>query len=421
MLKSPKLFITYKEFLYTLLIFISVLSIRFGFLYNDYNSFISKPFYFTTVDVLQQYKKDKKKYITLLVYSSSLNLEFFTTTYKELNFLDKKVRLKLFPSNDMDFIDYLTTSYIKSTINWVKKRPKTIKSALLEEIARQHNQDIIVQFYQAIFLAKPISKKLRVQISKLGISHLIALSGFHLAILSSILFAIFNPIYRFFQQRYFPYRYNLIDIGFTILIILALFVYFVNSPASLLRSYIMMVIGWIALISGIRVISFSFLVTAIMVIFIIFPKLLLSLAFWFSIAGVFYIYLLIERFNINNRLLMTIFISFSIFILMLPIVHTIFSITATTQLYSPLLSLLFSIFYPISILLHIIGFGNLFDGLLEQLFSLDNHFIEIKIAPIYLLGYISLSIGAIFSKWIFYTLFLVATLFMGYMFILFMI
>ena len=118
---------------------------------------------------------------------------------------------------------------------------------------------------------------------------------------------------------------------------------------------------------------------------------------------------------------MTIFISFSIFILMLPIVHTIFSITATTQLYSPLLSLLFSIFYPISILLHIIGFGNLFDGLLEQLFSLDNHFIEIKIAPIYLLGYISLSIGAIFSKWIFYTLFLVATLFMGYMFILFMI
>ncbi len=423
MLEKPKLFLNYKEFLLSLFILMVIISIRYAFLYSEYKSFISKPFYFTTVTILQQYnkKRNNKNYTTLRVYSKNLNLNFFTTIYKDINLLDKKVRLKLFPSKRITFKDYLTSSYIKSNINEIRKSPKNIKSILLNKIALQHKSEILSQFYQAIFLAKPISKTLRESVSKLGISHLIALSGFHLTIVWGILFFILNPIYKLFQQKYFPYRFNLIDIGLIILIVIAIFVYFVDSPASLVRSYIMMALAWLLLVFGMELLSFSFLIISIAIIVTIFPKMLLSLSFWFSIAGVFYIFLLLQRFHYKSKILMTLIISFGIFILMLPIVHIIFPLTNISQLYSPLLSLAFTIFYPITILFHIIGFGGVFDSLLIKLFTIESNSINIKLPLIYGIGYIILSIGAIYSKWIFYLLFLVATLFIGYMFILFMI
>ncbi len=423
MLEKPKLFLNYKEFLSALLVFIIILSIRLAFLYSEYKSFISKPFYFTTVKVLQQYKKEKNKksYIILRVYSKDLDLNFFTTIYKDINLIDKNIRLKLFPSKNISFKDYLISSYIKSNINRVEDSSKNIKSILLDKIASQHKFETISQFYQAIFLAKPISRSLRRSVSKLGVSHLIALSGFHLAIVWGILFFILNPIYKLFQQKYFPYRFNLIDIGLIILVILALFVWGVDSPASLVRSYVMMALGWLLLVFGMELISFSFLITSIAIIVTIFPKMLLSLSFWFSIAGVFYIFLLLERFNDRNKILMTLIISFGIFILMLPIVHILFPLTNIYQLYSPLLSLAFTIFYPLTIFLHIINFGWIFDNLLINLFTVESSSIEIKLSLIYGIIYIILSIGAIYSKWLFYLLFLVSTLFIGYMFIWFMI
>ncbi len=412
MLEQPKLFLNYKEFLFTLFCFILILAIRFGFIYSDYQSFISKPFYFTTVDVLQQY--NRKKYTTLKVYSKSLNLHFFTTIYRETNLCNRRVRLKLFPSKDMSFIDYLTSPYIKSKINRIEERSRNIKEKVLEKIAQQHQLDIISEFYHAIFLAQPVSKELRVQLSKFGINHLVALSGFHLGILSALIVTLLNPIYKFFQQRYFPYRYTLIDIGCFVLIILIIFIWFVNSPASLIRSYIMMLMGWIALVTGIELISFSFLTTAVMVVLVIFPKMSLSLAFWFSVAGVFYIYLLIDRFNIKNRFLITLYITFAIFILMSPIIHIVFSITTPLQLYSPILSLIFIIFYPLSILLHTLNLGWVFDTALLKLFSITTEVSYFKLSPSDGTVYIFLSIISIYSKWIFYLLFIIALLFNYY-------
>ncbi len=413
MLEKPKLFLNYKEFLSALLVFIIILSIRLAFLYGEYKSFIYKPFYFTTVKVLQQYKKEKNKksYTVIRVYSKDLDLNFFTTIYRDINLIDKNIRLKLFPSKNISFIDYLTSSYIKSNLNRVKKSSKDIKSTLLNKIASQHKSETVSEFYQAIFLAKSISRSLRESVSKLGVSHLIALSGFHLAIVWGILFFILNPIYKLFQQKYFPYRFNLIDIGLIILVILAFFVWGVGSPASLVRSYVMMALGWLLLVLGMELISFSFLITSIAIIVTIFPKMLLSLSFWFSIAGVFYIFLLLERFNYRNKIVMTLIISFGIFILMLPIVHIIFPITNISQLYSPLLSLAFTIFYPLTIFLHIINFGWFFDSLLINLFTIDSNSINIKLPLIYGIIYIILSIGAIYSKWLFYLLFLVAIFF----------
>ncbi|HHH51653.1 MAG TPA: ComEC/Rec2 family competence protein [Campylobacterales bacterium] len=420
MLEKPKLFLNSKEFWITVILFFFLFIIRLGLIYNYYNKFIAKPFYYTTVDVLQQYEKHKhgKTYTVLRVYAPSLNLNFFTTTYRVDNLLDKKVRLKLFPSKRISFFDYLGTGYISSEINSISPKITNLKSILSQKIANQHTKSTIIEFYQAIFLAKPLSKKLRKQVSILGVSHLIALSGFHLAILSGILFFLIRPIYSIVQQRYFPYRFDLIDVGLIVLLILGWYVWFVGSPASLMRSYMMMVVGLVVAIMGIELISFEFLITIVMILLLLIPKMLFSLAFWFSVLGVFYIFLLIKRFSNVNKIWMTLIISFGIFVLMLPLIHLIFPTVTSLQLYSPFLSLGFTLFYPLAIGLHIIGIGGVFDSWLINLFGLSSQTTNILVPWYYGVGYIFLSIGAIFSKWAFYLLFLIAFLFMLYIFIM---
>jgi competence protein ComEC len=420
MLEKPKLFLTLKEFWFVVAIFLTLFTIRLYFLYSEYQSFIVKPFYFTYVEVLQQYEKEKKgkSYTILRVYSEELNLNFFTRSYKKEIFLGKRVRLKLFPKEEMKFSEYLGTSFISSRINTIKYKSNSLKPSLLSLIESQHNEPMIVSFYQAIFLATPINRELRYQISKLGVSHLIALSGFHLAIISGVLFFLFRPLYRMIQQRYFPYRFDLIDIGLFVLILLGFYVWFVDSPASLLRSYGMMVVGWIVLILGIELVSFTLLITIVMILLLLFPKLLVSLAFWFSIWGVFYIFLLLKRFSTIPKIWMTPLISFGIFLLMLPIVHVIFPLTSTLQLYSPLLSLTFTIFYPLSIILHIIGLGGLFDRWLWELFILDSSVVDIELDMGLGIVYMILSLGAVYSKVLFYLLLLTSFSFMGWIFLL---
>ena len=419
MIEKPKLFLSVKEFWIVVSIFLLLLLVRLSFIYHEYKNFTQKEFYFTQVEVLQQYKKSKngKTYTILRVYSKVLDLNFFTRTYRDEKFLDKELRLKLFPHKKMTFFSYLGSSFIASKINNVYPKAKDFKSVLLEKIAEQHTSPQIVDFYQAIFLATPLQKELRKQVSILGVSHLIALSGFHLGILWGVLFFLFRPFYRLAQQHHFPYRFDLIDVGFFVLLLLGWYVWFVDSPPSLLRSYTMMVMGWGVLILGIELLTFTFLATMIMMLLLLFPKMLLSLAFWFSVLGVFYIFLLVERFKTLNKFMMMLLISFGIFMLMLPIVHMIFPITSTLQLYSPFLSLAFTPFYPLSILAHLIGYGGVFDGLLLELFSLESETMEIKLDIIYGVGYLILSFGAIWSRWIFYLLFMVAIGFMGWMFL----
>ncbi len=418
MIEKPQLFLDKREFSFIALLLLIIISIRLYILYSDYKIFISKPFYFTYADIIKQYKKDK--YTTLRVYSSSLDLEFFTNIYKRKrdNFPNKRVYIKLFPSDSkITFSDYLTIFYIKSKIIDIRQLSNNTKDIILDKIAIQHTEELIREFYQAIFLANPISKELREKITKLGVNHLIALSGFHLTILWGILFFILNIIYKPIQQIYFPYRFNLIDVGFIVLVILAIFVYFVNSPASLIRSYTMILFGWLLLILGVELISFEFLAMVILVTIAIFPKMVLSLAFWLSIAGVFYIFLLLKNFKIKNRVAISIIISFGIFILMLPVTHLFFTTVTINQLYSPILSLIFTIFYPLSIFLHLINLGNIFDTTLLALFELKSSIWDLKIPISYGVFYIILSIGAIYVKRLFYLLLFISSVFAIYIYV----
>ena len=110
------------------------------------------------------------------------------------------------------------------------------------------------------------------------------------------------------------------------------------------------------------------------------------------------------------------FIPIGIFLLMLPIIHSIFEVTSFYQLLSPILSLLFIVFYPLSMLLHLLGLGNLLDSALLWLFYLPSES-RSELIPMWLsVIYIFLSVFAIARKELFL---LVLALSFGYGFYLF--
>ena len=190
---------------------------------------------------------------------------------------------------------------------------------------------------------------------------------------------------------------------------LGIYLWFVDFPPSLVRSYAMVFVGWVVLLLGMELLSFTFLTTIVFLLLALFPSLLVSLAFWLSVSGVFYIFLLLQYTKHYNKWVISfLIIPLGIFILMLPVVHTIFGVTSIYQLTSPLLSILFVPFYPLVMVLHFLGHGGVFDNALLWLFSLPQQSEEKLLGLSGVLVYVALSLGAIWYRQLFYVLLLVA-------------
>ena len=418
-MQKPELFDSKKSFLTTVLVLGLIIVIRLYFEYFAYDAWIKKPFYFTQAKVLHAYVKTKnKKSYTVLKLRSDEGLTFYTTSHKKENFTDKNIRIEIFPNKDISFFEYLGTFYVKSRIRKSEELPSPLKDTLLQRVAMQHNDVWMKSFYKAIFFATPIEKSLREKISLLGVSHLVALSGFHLAILWGLLYGSLMLLYRPMQQKLFPYRHALLDVGLFTIVLLGVYLWFVDFPPSLLRSYAMMFLGWMVLLMGVELLSFTFLTTVILLLVVLFPALLVSLSFWFSVAGVFYIFLILHYVKAYNKWLVSLlFIPIGIFLLMLPIVHTVFTMTSTYQLLSPLLSLLFMPFYPLVMLLHLLGFGSALDEVLLWLFHLPKEGVSSLVPWWLLVIYLSLSLVSIWYKKFFYILLGVASFYSLYLFV----
>jgi len=418
-LGKPELFSGKKDFVFFLVFCVLLLFIRLSFLYVSYQAFISKPFYYTTATVLSAYEKSKHhKQYTVLKLHSDEGLTFYTTSHRKENFNHTRLRLQIFPNSSISFIDYLGTFYVKSKIKDKALLDPSLKDSFVEKVASQHKNAALASFYNAIFFATPLDKQLREKIALLGVSHLVALSGFHISILWALVYGLLLLLYRPLQQKYFPYRHALFDVGLLAMILLGLYVWFVGFPPSLLRSYAMVLFGWMALVLGIELLSFTFLGTVLALLVVLLPSLLVSLSFGLSVAGVFYIYLLLQYTKKWKTWVLTLLvIPVGIFVLMLPIVHETFAVTSPCQLASPILSLLFIVFYPLVMFLHLLGMGDSFDSLLLALFSLPQTSTE-HFVPLWLmLGYVGLSLMAIRSAGAFYFLLAVASGYAGYLFL----
>jgi len=417
--EKPALFTSRREFALFVIIAAVLLALHLGWKYYAYRNFVFTPFYFTYAEVLQSYPKQKgRRSYQVLKLRTDEGWQLYTTTHRKKSLQGKRIRIEIFPDKRIGFWDFMGTFYAKSRIRQVGDMPDTVQTKLGNAVSAQHHNPMLQAFYKALFFADPVPRELREKVALLGVSHLIALSGFHLGILWFLVYEGLLMIYRPLQQHFFPYRFALMDMGLVTLAVLGFYLYMTGMPPSLVRAYAMITAGWIMLLLGVELVSFYFLASVLTLLVVIFPALLTSLGFWFSVAGVFYIFLLLHYTKeIPVWVTTLLVIPVGIFVLMLPVVHTVFPVTATSQLLSVFLSLLFIPFYPAAMLLHLIGAGELFDTALEQLLTwgtpATDHQLPLWAGVIYVL----LSLAAIRYRYAFYLLCLLAAGYGVYIFV----
>jgi competence protein ComEC len=203
-LEKPKLFPEKKTFIWFVAILLIFIVIRLAFHYHTYKEFIAKPFYYTTATVITSYEKTKKnKRYKVLKLKSDEGFTFYTTTHRKENFNHKHLRLQIFQNESIGFKDYLGTFYVKSKIKYQEKIPMTFKDKALNYVAMQHENSALATFYNALFFATPLEKELREKIALLGVSHLVALSGFHLGILWGLVYGLLLLLYRPYSKSIF--------------------------------------------------------------------------------------------------------------------------------------------------------------------------------------------------------------------------
>jgi len=223
-------------------------------------------------------------------------------------------------------------------------------------------------------------------------------------VLSALLYFLFKFPYKFFQNRYFPYRSYKRDSFVIISVVLLSYLLFLDSPPSLLRAFAMLIIGFILYDRGIKIISMLTLLLTVVLLISFFPRLLLSIGFWLSVSGVFYIFLFLIHFKELSKVWQFVLIPFWVYLLMLPYSIVIFSNFSIYHPLSIIWTSLFTLFYPLSMFLHLINQGDLLDGILNFLLRLDTNDIKIALDWKWLILYVTLSITSIYKKSFIYPL-----------------
>jgi len=344
-----------------------ILSLSLAWHYYRYTAFVSHKKIAVEADVLLQYTKsrDGRSYEVLKLETKGGRTLYTTSREPLKNLQGRNLSLFLFPRR-VDFSDYLTIPYIPSAILRVNP-DRSLRMRLYETVAGQHENRMMKELFGALFLALPVSGALREKVTLLGVNHLLALSGFHMGLLWMILYGGLSLLYRPLQRRFFPWRHRLLDVGVVTVALLGGYLVLTGMPPSLLRAYAMVVVGWSALLLGIELLSFTFLAVCVSVLAALFPALLLSIGFWLSVAGVFFIYLFLKYTASWPKWALFVSLNLWVYLAMLPVVHLFFGTFSPFQWISPLLTILFSLFYPMAIVLHLLGFGGVADGALLAL------------------------------------------------------
>ncbi len=354
--------------------------------FYDYTRFVAQSKVIADADVLLHYTKTKKGRTYDVLKLQSGEATFYTTARRPLpqNLRGERVKVVYFPGR-VSFFDYLQTPYMPSRI--VKTLPgKSWRMALYEKIAAQHDEPWMKELYGALFLALPISKGLRERVTLLGVNHLLALSGFHMGLLWALLYGALSLLYKPLQNRFFPWRHRLLDVGATTLLLLGGYLLLAGTPPSLLRAYAMLLVGWLALLFGVELLSFSFLAVCAVALAALFPGLLFSIGFWLSVAGVFFIYLFLHWAQGWPSWALFLGLNLWVYLAMLPVVHAIFPTFSLWQLASPLLTMLFTLFYPLAMGLHLLGLGGALDGWVMALLAWPSATDAVEVAtPLWLL------------------------------------
>ncbi len=403
MLERVSLFASHQErliaFGLTFLLFLLSLSLEFA-AYKRFTTFDSA---LVNAKVMLQYtkskptKKGKIRTYQVLKLKSDSGLTFYTIASKNLHPIKgKRVEMEIW-AGSISFYEYLRTFFAYGKILNIYE-DDSLRERVAAKITSQHQDTNISSIYNALFLAKPLERDLQTHFSSLGVSHLIAISGFHLGVLSGVLFFLLRLPYKTLQERYFPFRSYKRDVFIIIAFILLSYMLFIGSPPSLIRAFGMLVVGFVLYDRGIEIISMQTLFVTLLLLLALFPTLIFSLGFWLSAFGVFYIFLFLIHFKDLSGVWQFFLLPIWVYLMMLPFSLAIFGNFSTLHPLSVLWTELFVLFYPLSLFLHLVGFGDLLDFALHFLLHLAPNASLTKLPMAFLILELLLSLIGVFKR-----------------------
>ena len=402
----------YSKRIVSIILLILIFLINLSIEYSKYLDFIDEEIYETKVEVLNIYEKPTNNILRL----KAQDFDFFVNINKSEEIEKSDMLNMAIISLNISFWDYLKGFY--TTIIYFDKIEKTPKfiDKIIEKINSNHEDEMIKELFQTLFLGTTISKELRDICTNYGISHVIALSGFHLAVLSFTIYWVLYFPYSFFHQRYFSYRNKKYDLILISLVFLFYYLILTDIIPSLLRAFVMLVLTIYFLRSNIKIVSYVNLFYTFLIVIALFPKFLFSLGFWFSIIAVFYIFLFIQYFKNLNKYFQIIFFNVWMFLVFNPIVHYYFPQTTYEQFLSIPINILFGIFYVFEIFAHLFGFGGYFDEYIKIFLSYKMNVFNVVTPFYFLVIYMICSIASVFNKKAFLILNLFILIFNLYLF-----
>ncbi|WP_164864194.1 ComEC/Rec2 family competence protein [Helicobacter pylori] len=339
--------------------------------------------------ILLQYPKTKDQKTYFVLKLQSKGMIFYTTIKEPLKNLQYRHAQFFGRIKSCSFLESLRSCFFQ-TYSFSLTRKQDFKSHARHFIDSVHSNALVGNLYRALFIGDSLNKDLRDRANALGINHLLAISGFHLGILSASVYFLFSLFYIPLQKRYFPYRNAFYDIGVLVWVFLLGYLLLLDFLPSFFRAFLMGLLGFLACFFGVRILSFKLLILACCIAIALLPKLLFSVGFLLSVCGVWYIFLFLKHTQIffkNSSFLMRSFqaiaLSALVFLNMLIIAHAFFPMFSPYQLFSIPLGLIFIVFFPLSLFLHAVGLGSLLDHLLNMPLTIPTISIP---SPLWLLG-----------------------------------
>ncbi|MGN8353541.1 ComEC/Rec2 family competence protein [Helicobacter pylori] len=384
-----ELLATPKEYLWCGVVLSLLLAINLYLEYLNYQKLdFSKPTSLNAQILLQYPKtKDQKTYFVLKLQSKGMI--FYTTIKEPLKNLQYRHAHFFGRIKSCSFLESLKSCFFQ-TYSFSLTRKQDFKSHLRHFIDSAHSNALVGNLYRALFIGDSLNKDLRDRANVLGINHLLAISGFHLGILSASVYFLFSLFYTPLQKRYFPYRNAFYDIGVLVWVFLLGYLLLLDFLPSFFRAFLMGLLGFLACFFGVRLLSFKLLVLACCIAIALLPKLLFSVGFLLSVCGVWYIFLFLKHTQIFfktssflRRSFQAISLSTLVFLNMLIIAHAFFPMFSPYQLFSIPLGLIFIVFFPLSLFLHAVGLGSLLDDILSMPLTIPTISVP---SPLWLLG-----------------------------------
>ncbi|MGN8395118.1 ComEC/Rec2 family competence protein [Helicobacter pylori] len=380
---------TPKEYLWCGVVLSLLLAINLYLEYLNHQKLdFSKPTSLNAQILLQYPKmKDQKTYFVLKLQSKGMI--FYTTIKEPLKNLQYRHAQFFGKIKSCSFLESLKSCFFQ-TYSFSLTRKQDFKSHARHFIDSAHSNALVGNLYRALFIGDSLNKDLRDRANALGINHLLAISGFHLGILSASVYFLFSLFYTPLQKRYFPYRNAFYDIGVLVWVFLLGYLLLLDFLPSFFRAFLMGLLGFLACFFGVRILSFKLLILACCIAIALLPKLLFSVGFLLSVCGVWYIFLFLKHTQIFfkdssffKRSFQAIALSALVFLNMLIVAHAFFPMFSPYQLFSIPLGLIFIVFFPLSLFLHAVGLGSLLDNILSMPLTIPTISIP---SPLWLLG-----------------------------------